>query len=367
MVNWERVAFDELMRDNTKLGRKIKRDDYLPVGKYPIIDQGQEQVTGYTNSHEGLYTDLPAIIFGDHTRIIKYVDYPFFLGADGVKLLKSKRSDVDYRYLYHYFVSSPVINTGYNRHFKWLKEMSIPLPPLNEQRRIAATLDTVTGLIRLRKQQLEELDYLVKSRFVEMFGDPVSNPKRWQQIALGKRCEIITGNTPSRVNLENYGVFVEWIKSDNINTPSTYLTQAQEYLSEKGYNKCRYVQSGSVLMTCIAGSISCIGNVAVADRVVTFNQQINAIVPNTDETLYIYWLFLLSKLYIQSKINMSLKGILTKGQLALIKFPFPPCELQKQFAAFAQHVDNSKSSIQQSIVGLETLAKSLMQQFFDQG
>ena len=197
-----------------------------------------------------------------------------------------------------------------------------------------------------------------------MFGDPVENPMRWEKNALGKRCNIVTGNTPSRTEPENYGDFIEWIKSDNINTPDVLLTEAQEYLSEVGFHKCRFVEAGSLLMTCIAGSINCIGNVAVTDRRVAFNQQINAIVPEHDDVLYLYWLMLLSKPAIHSTTNMALKGILSKGQLSEIAFPFPPTELQNQFSAFVKQTEKTKKIIKQSLEKLETLKKALMQKYF---
>ena len=128
-----------------------------------------------------------------------------------------------------------------------------------------------------------------------------------EKFTLGNRCKIVTGNTPSRAKPENYGTYIEWIKSDNINTENTYISKAKEYLSEMGFQKCRFVDKGSLLMTCIAGSINSIGNVAITDRRVAFNQQINAIVPNQDEVLYIYWLMLLSKPIVQGAINMALK------------------------------------------------------------
>ncbi|UQK45860.1 restriction endonuclease subunit S [Faecalibacterium sp. I3-3-33] len=238
------------------------------------------------------------------------------------------------------------------------------LPPYEKQCEIAEVLDKVTSLISLRKQQLAKLDELVKARFAEMFGDPVSNPLNWPTAELGKRCEIITGNTPSRAEPENYGTFIEWIKSDNINTPSTFLTEAQERLSEIGFQKCRFVESGSLLMTCIAGSLNCIGNVAVANRRVAFNQQINAITPTHDNVLYLYWLMILSKPTIHRTINMALKGILSKSQLSSIKFPFPPLSLQNQFAAFVERVDQQKQTVQQSLEKLELMKKALMQEYF---
>lgn len=110
--------FDEVFEDRTKYGTKIKTGDYQKTGVYLIIDQGQTEIAGYTDREEGLFTELPALIFGDHTRVIKYVDKPFFLGADGTKILRSKMIDANYKYLYYALKNTKIPNTGYNRHFK---------------------------------------------------------------------------------------------------------------------------------------------------------------------------------------------------------------------------------------------------------
>lgn len=245
-----------------------------------------------------------------------------------------------------------------------LLELGVPLPDIEQQRLALTTIRHAKNALDSRQAQLTKLDELIKARFVEMFGDPVTNPFNWPTVELGQRCEIITGNTPSRAEPENYGTFIEWIKSDNINTPSTFLTPAQEYLSEVGFQKCRFVESGSLLMTCIAGSLNCIGNVAVTNRRVAFNQQINAITPTCDNVLYLYWLMILSKPAIHKTINMALKGILSKSQLSSIKFPFPSIECQNQFAAFVAEVDKSKVEVQKALDQTQLLFDSLMQQYF---
>ena len=135
---WEKVPFDKAVSDETKRGTKIQKEDYLPDGTFPIYDQGQEYVAGYWNNPEGLYENVPAIIFGDHTRILKYAGQPFFLGADGVKLLKTKRNDLDYMFLLYELRAANIPNTGYNRHFKLLKELSISIPPVELQEQFAA-------------------------------------------------------------------------------------------------------------------------------------------------------------------------------------------------------------------------------------
>lgn len=243
-------------------------------------------------------------------------------------------------------------------------KFTLPLPSISEQMHILDIIHKLQVMLRSRQQQLAKLDELVKARFIEMFGDPVSNQKEWKLVPLGKRCKIITGNTPSRAELENYGEFIEWIKSDNINTPFMFIIKAQECLSKTGFEKCRFVEAGSLLMTCIAGSINCIGNVAVTDRRVAFNQQINAIVPAKDKVVYLYWLMMLSKPVINRTINMALKGILSKRQLAEMEFPFPPLDLQEKFEGLVEKVNKSRRFIQKSLEQMEILKKALMQKYF---
>lgn len=192
------AKFTEIFSDETKRGHKIPTSEYLDSGKFPIIDQGQGQIAGYTNLESGVFTDVPAIIFGDHTRVVKYVDMPFFLGADGVKVLKAKVPAVDYKYLFYCLQSAKIPDTGYNRHFKWLKELEIPLISLEEQRRIAAVLDKVTDLIAQRRAQLDKLDLLVEAHFNEMFGDPILNPKRFPVYKMKDVVQFEGGSQPDK-------------------------------------------------------------------------------------------------------------------------------------------------------------------------
>ena len=357
-------SFDEVFEDVTKLGAKIKTDEYHPAGKYQIIDQGQEAVAGYTDLEDGVFENVPAIVFGDHTRIVKYVDQPFFLGADGVKVLRSRFKDANYRYLYYALKSVKIPNTGYNRHFKWLKEAQINYPNPEKQSEIVAVLDSISSIVGQRQQQIQKLDELVKARFVEMFGDPNDNPKGYSKKQLKDTCRVITGNTPSRAVSEYYGEHIEWIKTDNIVSGLLNPTTATESLSEKGMAVSRTVESGAILMVCIAGSIASIGRVCVTDRKVSFNQQINAIVPSDYNILFLYVMLQISKEYLVDEINMALKGILSKSKLEEKTFYVPPIELQEQFAAFVEQTDKSKVVVQKALDEAQTLFDSLMQEYF---
>ena len=169
--------FDEIFIDKTKYGVKVQTSEYGEHGKHIIIDQGQTQIAGYTDCEDGLFEEVPVVIFGDHTRVIKYVDEPFFLGADGVKVLRSKDNNANYKYLYYALKNAKIPNTGYNRHFKWLKEVKIKYPDRERQDEIVEILDKVSDVIQKRQDELSKLDDLIKARFIEMFGDPIINSK----------------------------------------------------------------------------------------------------------------------------------------------------------------------------------------------
>ena len=240
----------------------------------------------------------------------------------------------------------------------------IPNYSYEEQCHISEILDGMSFTIEKRKVELQALDELTKARFVEMFGDPRSNPYGFSKKMLKDTCKVITGNTPSRSVEEYYGDYVEWIKTDNIVSGLLNPTNASEMLSEEGMKVGRAVGKDAILMACIAGSIASIGRVCVTDRTVAFNQQINAVVPEDYNILFLYVLFQLSKEYLVEEINMALKGILSKSKLEEKEFMVPSMELQKEFATFVEQVNKSKVAVQKALDETQMLFDSLMQEYF---
>jgi len=255
---------------------------------------------------------------------------------------------------------------GIHLYPKDVERIEIPFPFINDQIRIAHLLGKVEGLIAQRKQHLQQLDDLLKSVFLEMFGNPVRNEKGWEKPELKAFGKISTGNTPPRKDPSNYdGDFIEWIKTDNIPKDAMFITSAAEHLSETGSHKARMLKKGALLVACIAGSIESIGRAALTDRPVAFNQQINAIQPAKDvNPHYLYGLFKLSRAYIQSSAAKGMKKIITKGDFEKITFIKPPIELQNQFATIVEKVEALKSRYQQSLSDLESLYGALSQQAF---
>ncbi len=249
---------------------------------------------------------------------------------------------------------------------KKLLDIDVPDWPLETQKQIAAVLEKADQLRKDCKLLEQELNSLAQSVFIDMFGDPVTNPKGWEMKALSELASIVTGNTPSRAKPEYYGSDIEWIKSGNINTPSDFLTVAEEYLSEDGKKAGRVVQSGAVLMTCIAGSPDCIGNIAIADREVAFNQQINALVPMDKklDTEFLYVLLKVAKKIIQSASTNSMKGMISKSKLESIQLPFPSYAEQCDFSAIYKKLQKEVKKQNEQVVETQLMFDALMQKAF---
>jgi len=245
------------------------------------------------------------------------------------------------------------------------KDLEIPLPPLPEQKRIADILDKAGAIRRKRQQAIQLADDFLRAVFLDMFGDPVTNPKGWNIRPIKEMAKVTTGNTPPRDKPEYYGDFIEWIKSDNINTPSDFLTVATEYLSEAGCMVGRRVPAGSTLLTCIAGSFDCIGNSAYADREVSFNQQINALTPMPDVNgIFLYALSKYCKKAIQAASTGGMKGMVSKGKLEEVRFICPPESMQQKFAEAFHRYQGLRKGMEHSQDGLSDEFASISQNAF---
>ena len=332
---------------------------YVSTGAVDVdhISEGDVEVVEYSTkpSRANLVAECGDILFAKMQGTKKTLQINSTLVnnvySTGFCAVRAKTSVLTSRCLYHLLTSETFLDQK-DRNCSGatqkaitnaaLSKITINLPDINLQDGIADQLDRIASVISMRQQELQKLDDLIKARFVEMFGDPRSNPFGFEKRMLKDTCKVITGNTPSRAIPEYYGDFVEWIKTDNIVSGLLNPTKAAESLSEKGLEAGRTVDSGAILMACIAGSIASIGRVCVTDRKVAFNQQINAVVPKQYDVFFLYSLLQMSKEYLVEDINMALKGILSKSKLEEKEFIVPPMELQEQFADFVKQVDKSK-------------------------
>lgn len=207
---WKWVRIGKIFIDVTDSQKKIKQKEYLLKGKWPVIDQGQHFIGGYSDADELIYTDeLPVIIFGDHTRNVKYIDFQFIQGADGVKVLKPQ-SFIYSKFLFWLLKGTPFPSLGYRRHFPVLKKMVAPLPPLDEQQRLVARIESLFAKLDAAKAKVQTVLYSHETRKAALLHDAFAGKLTakwrkeqglslnvWRIEKLENLCEKITcGKTP---------------------------------------------------------------------------------------------------------------------------------------------------------------------------
>jgi len=366
------AIFTEVFEDVTKRGRKLQTSEYKENGKYAIIDQGQNDIAGYTDEEDGVFTDVPAIVFGDHTRVVKYIDVPCYLGADGVKLLKAKIPNPNYKYLYYLLLHADIPDTGYNRHFKWLKEVNINLPDDIKQQKIVEMLDKVNDLIFLRKQQLAKLDELVKARFVELFGDPVKNDMGWKTTLLkNATSKIGSGATPKGGKESYQAEGITLIRSMNVHDGRFEYKDLAHITDEQAKQLDNVtIEENDVFINITGASVarSCIVPKHILPARVNQHVAIIRCITSMLNPIFANNMFLnysfKGQLLDIGETGGATRQAITKQQLESLEVILPPLELQNQFAAFVEQTDKSKLAIQKSLDKLETLKKSLMQKYF---
>jgi type I restriction enzyme S subunit len=242
----------------TRVGRnhQIPAKDISADGEFPVVDQGQEFISGFCDDPAKVIDfDLPLIIFGDHTRCFKYVDFPFVLGADGTKVLSPNKKLYDPKFYYFALLALELPSRGYNRHFKVLKERILPLPPLPEQKKIALILSTVQRAIEAQERIIQTTTELKKALMHKLFTEGLRNepqkqteigpiPESWEVVRLGELVNFVTGKLNSNAAVEGgkYPFFTcsketFWINDYAFDTEAILLSgnNAQAIYSVKHY------------------------------------------------------------------------------------------------------------------------------------
>ncbi|MHB8226210.1 restriction endonuclease subunit S [Acidithiobacillus sp.] len=364
-------SFAEVVTDATSKFRKIKASDYQSEGQYKIIDQGKDAIAGYTNDKTLISSDLlPIIIFGDHTRVLKYEDTPIALGADGAKALKVDSRFANTLYVYYYLRTIKLKDAGYSRHFKFLKEIAIPIPlkdgvpNLDDQIRIAHLLGKVEGLIAQRKQHLQQLNDLLKSVFLEMFGDPVRHEMGWERPPLEKLGSLNRGVSKHRPRNapELLGGKYPLIQTGEVSNAGTYITSFSHTYSDIGFAQSKLWPSGTLCITIAAN----IAQTAILTYEACFPDSVVGFTAFEKEAhpLYVHGLFLFFQKILEKNAPAAAQKNINLEILRGLEVPKPPIGLQQQFATIVEKVESIKSRYQYSITQLDALYGTLSQQAF---
>ncbi len=356
---WEYKPFEDCI-EKSKKTKQLMTSDYQPEGAYPIISQEASLISGYTDDSDYVnHFERPVVIFGDHTRVLKYVDFDFAVGADGVKIL-IPHTNLDAKFLLSFLTWYKIPNLGYSRHYKLLKEISVPVPPISDQQRIVAESDCLNEMIAVKQEQLKEFDKLVQSIFYDMFGEGYNTK------FLGEFCEVGTGATPDRKKVAiYYGGNVNWVKTTEVHNCDIYETEERITDIALEQTNCKVYYPGAILMA-MYGQGKTRGQVARLMTKAATNQACAAIIPDTricdKDYLYIYLLLSYEKIR-----NMARGGNQANLNLSLVKMipvPLPPLALQQQFAEKIQAIESQKELVKQCIAETQALLDYTMDKYF---
>ena len=270
MGGWATIPFGKCMlKHGVTRKNQVKSSEVKTIGMHPVVDQGQSCIAGYTDDKSKLVKDgLPYIIFGDHTRCFKYVDFPFALGADGTKVLKPLPDSFSPRFFYYAMLSIDIPSLGYNRHFKLLKEKFVPKPPLPEQHRIAAVLSLIQRAIEQQERLIALTTELKKALMHKLFtegtcGEPQKQteigpvPESWDLIKLGDLAEKISkGSSPKWQGFNYVKDGILFVRSQNVGNGFMDFSD-KAYLPEEFNEKERrsVLRENDILINLVGASI----------------------------------------------------------------------------------------------------------------
>jgi type I restriction enzyme, S subunit len=361
----QRLPFLEVFKDVSGGNIKTRQKDFLEKGEIPVVDQGQQTIAGYVNDRSRVCkVNPPVIVFGDHTKRIKYIDFEFAMGADGTKVLTPK-IESDPKYLFYALCSLCIPDAGYSRHYKFLKEAEIPFPPLAEQKRIAAILEAADLLRAKRRETLAQLDTLIQSIFLDMFGDPVNNPKGWEMRGLGKICDVRDGTHDSPKYVEEGHPL---LTSKNFKDGQIVLAGVN-FISEKDFlkiNNRSKVDVGDLVMP----MIGTIGNPVLVEKEPAFAIKNVALIKFSAKSPANRFIreLLCSHYFdhITSKANRGgTQKFVALKDLRDMPIPLPPLSLQHRFATIVESIEQQKTRLRAHLAELDTLFASLQSRAFN--
>lgn len=367
---------------------KVKSSTYLESGANAVVDQGKELISGYTNSSLTVDEDLlPVIVFGDHTRVVKFIDFPFTAGADGTQILKpSELLNRKYAFYMVLFAVSKIPSKGYSRHFSELKKSNVHIPPLADQEEMVRILDLAfldfelleINLTSMSKRISALSDVYVQNMFLdsgeftseeEIKVRPAGSP-RFEVMPLGEVCKIVMGKTPSRGNPRFWDLTHmsghNWVSIADISKAKDgVITETKEHLSDEGSKLFPKVKKETLLLSFKLS----IGKLAIAGSDLQTNEAIAALNELKDEVVLRDYLYFYLYGFDWSKViegRFKVKGnTLNKKILESLPIKIPSLDEQRKIVADMRAVFDEVADLE-SLVKLKiNLLRDLRESFLN--
>ncbi len=353
---------------------KVPKKDFLENGRLPVVSQEAGLINGYWNNDQhAIDVDEPIVVFGDHTQVLKLVDFDFVVGADGVKILKPKNF-LDASFLRYFLEANPVPSLGYARHYRHISALPVPLPALEEQKRIVAILDQVfAALDRARahaEANLADSRELLANSLNSLFlGLAASVDVVPLEDVAHPDCTLSYGIVQPGDDVESGLPVVRPVDlKQRVITPESLKKIDPDRAS--GYARTRLV--GGELLLCVRGST---GEVSIAAQELTGANVTRGIVPirfKAGKVLPEFAYFQFRSKFIRDQIAAKTYGAalmqINIKDLRKLSFIVPPVSVQQEFAAHAEQLLDRASRLcaayEATLTDLTSLRQSLLQQAF---
>lgn len=368
MKGWTEAAFEDVCREVSGGNPKVPKSAYLESGALAVIDQGERFIGGYTNDIEAAFRgELPVIVFGDHTRRFKFVDAPFAMGADGIKVLVPA-SGVDARYLFRFLRQLEIPSAGYARHFKYLKGHCVPLPPLDEQRRFARVLDATDALRSRRLTSVSSLDRL-RASVLKALMDLRSEGK--QVAPFGELADVQGGLQVTRTRA-GHERLVPYLRVANVHRGRLDLAEVKMLgVTDAEVRRCA-LETGDLLVVEGHGNADEIGRVATWDGSAPVCVHQNHLIRARCDKSRLLSVF--AEAYLNSlagrvhllraaKTTSGLNTI-TTSDVRSVPIALPSLARQREFAQSVRVMDAARVSAIKHLAHLDTLFASLQHRAF---
>ena len=270
-------SIDELLKAKKLLivtpSFKVKKNEYKSKGKIPIVSQEIEKISGYYDDFDKNIPKDKYICFGDHSEHIKFIDFPFVQGADGLKIIKANNANINAKFIFYAISNNYNRYNNYERHFKYLCQVNIPIPPIEVQNEIVRILDNFTELEAELKAELEARKEQYNYFFYKLMNSNQYKKIKLSEIGKVKMCKrILKNQTTPEGDIPFYKI-------------GTFGKKADAYISEETFkelkDKYSYPKKGDILISC-SGTI---GRTVVFDGKPAYFQDSNIVWLEHDETI----------------------------------------------------------------------------------
>ena len=340
----------------------VESDRYNIKYSTPVLTAGQSFILGYTNESKGIYKKGPCIIFDDFTTSVHYVDFPFKVKSSAMKILTPK-SNTDLKYCYYLLLSLSKMPPNHKR--QWISttsEKTHELPSMDKQIAIVKKLDLISDTIAIYTNQIENLDNLVKARFIEMFGDGNLPMKTVEELC---SCVVDCPHTTPKYegDLKNPAIRTSEIKKGFL------VWDTMRYVSDKEYVE-RTTRAIPKAGDIVYGREGTFGNAAILPDGYKFclGQRVMLLRPDYSKCTSEYLLHsvISDEVYRQAieKNNASTVAHVNVKDVKQFKVPLPSLDKQNEFANFVKQVDKSREAVKKSLEKTQQLYDSLMQEYF---